>query len=72
MWLGEAAVTLLALPVSGERFRGLQGLIIFKENGCTQLVLSAFVRIESRYSELNYILRLFDLPKSWRQWGASE
>lgn len=71
--LGEAAFTLLALPVSGERFEVLKGLIIFekKKKGCTLLVLSAFVRIESIYSEQNHILRLFDLPESWRQWGTS-
>lgn len=68
--LGEAALNLLALPVSGERFEVLKGLIISKnktKKGCTLLVLSAIVRIESIYSEQNHILRLFDLPESWRQ-----
>lgn len=55
----------------GKGFEVLKGLIIFKEKVCTLLVLSAFVRIESIYSEQNHILRLFDLPESWRQWGAN-
>lgn len=69
--MGRLRLPHLLFLCLGKGFEVLKGLIIFKEKGCTLPVLSAFIRIESMYSERNHILRLFDLPESWRQWRAS-